>query len=72
MTKLNKYPVRIIPVPTIPAKIKISLVFITRFKIINSGRDKAVIDIIKASVVPIATPFSARADTRGITPAALE
>ena len=58
--------------PTIEAKIIISLVFITFFKIINSGNDRPVTDIIKASVVPIDTPFSVNALTRGITPAALE
>ncbi len=70
--KLNKKPVKIIPIATIEAKIIISLVFITFFKIINSGKDKAVTAIIKARDVPMATPFSVRALTRGITPAALE
>ena len=70
--QLNKYPIIMIPTPTIPAKIKMSLVFITFFKIINSGSDNAVTDIINANVVPIDTPFSVKADTSGITPAALE
>ena len=60
------------PTATIPAKIKMSFNFITFFKIINSGNDKAVTDIMKASVVPIDTPFSVNAETRGITPAAFE
>ena len=55
-----------------PAKIKINFIFITFLKIINSGKDKAVTDIINASVVPIDTPFSVKTETRGITPAAFE
>lgn len=70
--QLKRYPVNIIPMPTIPAKIRMSLVFITFFRIINSGSDKAVTDIMNASVVPIDTPFSVKADTSGITPAAFE
>lgn len=70
--KLNKYPVKIIPIPTTPAKIKINLGFIIFLRIINSGNDKAVTDIIKESAVPIATPFSVNALTKGIIPAALE
>jgi len=58
------------PVPTIDANIKISFVFITLFRIKNSGSDSAVTAIIKARVVPIATPFSASALTSGMTPAA--
>ena len=49
-----------------------SLIFITFFKIINSGRDNAVTDIINASVVPMDTPFSVNTETKGITPAAFE
>jgi len=60
------------PTPTTEAKITISFVLITFFKIINSGSDKAVTAIIKAKVVPMATPFSVKALTKGITPAALE
>ena len=67
-----KYPVNIIPTDTIPAKIRMSFIFITFLRIINSGSDSAVTDIINASVVPIDTPFSVNADTRGITPAAFE
>lgn len=59
------------PRPTIEAKITISLVFIILVSIINSGRDKAVTDIMKASVVPKANPFSVSALTSGITPPAL-
>jgi hypothetical protein len=54
------------------AKININLIFITFLRIINSGSDNAVTDIINASVVPIDTPFSVKAETRGITPAAFE
>ena len=70
--KLNKYPVKIIPTPTTLAKIMMSFVFITFLRIINSGSDSAVTAIIKASAVPIATPFSVNAPTSGITPAAFE
>jgi len=57
--------VKIIPIPTIPEKINISFIFITFFRIMNSGRESAVIDIIKERVVPIATPFSVKAETSG-------
>jgi hypothetical protein len=44
----------------------------TFLSIIIDGRDSAVTAIIKDRVVPMATPFSASALTRGITPAAFE
>ena len=61
-----------IPIPTTKAKMAINLIFIIFFKIINSGKDRAVTAIIKANVVPMATPFSVKTLTRGMTPAALE
>jgi hypothetical protein len=69
---LKIYPVIIIPIPTTPAKINISFIFITFLRIINSGRLRPVTAIMKARVVHIATHFSVRALTRGITPAAFE
>ena len=72
MMKLNKYPVKIIPIPTITANMMMSFTFITFFKIMNSGNDNPVTAIIKARVVPMLTPFSVSALTNGIIPAALE
>ena len=61
-----------IPIPTMEAKIKINFVFITFFKIRNSGSERPVTAIMKARVVPIATPFSVKTETKGITPATFE
>ena len=72
MTKLNKYPVIIMPIPTMPAKININFGFMIFLRIMNSGSESPVTAIMKASVVPIATPFSVKVPTSGITPAALE
>jgi hypothetical protein len=55
-----------------PTKTPISCGFKTLRRIIISGSERAVTAIIKASTVPMAMPFSCRAATRGITPAALE
>ena len=41
-------------------------------KMIISGRDRAITDIMNAKTVPRAAPFSSRACTTGIMPAALE
>ena len=71
-TKLNKYPVKIIPIPTTLANMTMSRVFITVLSIMNSGSESAVTAIINARVVPMDTPFSVSALTKGITPAALE
>lgn len=70
--QLNRYPVKRIPKPTIPKKIRMSFVFITRFRIMNSGNERPVTAIIKASDVPRLTPFSVRTLTSGTIPAALE
>jgi hypothetical protein len=42
------------PTPTIPAKIAINFILITFFRIMNSGKDNAVTDIMKARVVQLA------------------
>jgi hypothetical protein len=72
MIRLNKYPVIIMPILTTAIKMNKSLIFIARRKIRNSGKDNPVTAIMNARAVPMATPFSVRALTRGITPAALE
>ena len=58
--------------PIIPAKIKINLGFMIFLRIINSGRESPVTAIIKARLVPTATPFSVSTPTNGMTLAALE
>ena len=45
----------------IPTKVRMKGNFKTFFKIINSGSDIAITDIIKASAVPSGTPFSINA-----------
>ncbi len=57
---------------TIPVKIAISLGLMTFRKIISSGVEIATIDIINARAVPIGKPFSTKACTLGIVPAAFE
>lgn len=49
-----------------------SLGFITFLNIIISGSESAVIDIMRLSAVPMAMPFSMRADINGMVPAAFE
>ena len=57
----SKYPTMIIPIPMIPTKVRMNCNFKTLFKIINSGSDIAITDIIKARAVPRGTPFSIKA-----------
>ena len=65
-------PTIIIPPLTIPIKMAIICHFKTFLRIIISGNDSAITDIINARAVPKLTPFSIRTLTIGITPAALE
>ncbi len=62
----------VIPTATTPMKTAMSLGFKTFRRMTISGKEMAMIDIMKASVVPRAAPFPMRASTMGITPAALE
>ena len=57
---------------TTPINIPISCHFKTFFKIMISGNDKPITDIIKARAVPRVTPFSINTLTIGIIPAAFE
>ena len=61
-----------IPVATTPIKIRIKGIFNTFFRIIISGRDNPITDIIKAKAVPREAPFSINTLTIGMIPAALE
>ena len=61
-----------IPNPTIPMKVNIRGSFNTLRRIIISGRERPMTDIIKASAVPREAPFSIRTETIGTIPAALE
>ena len=64
----SKYPTMIMPVAMIPTKVKMSGSFNTFFKMISSGSDIAITDIIKASAVPRGTPFSIKAQAIGTAP----
>lgn len=55
-----------------PINIAKSLGFNTFLRIIISGKDRAVTDIINAKAVPIGIPFSIKTATKGIIPAAFE
>ena len=59
--KLNRYPTIRMPTPTTPTKVAISVGFSTFRRIIISGSESAITDIIKARTVPSAAPFSIRA-----------
>ena len=72
MIALNRKPTIIIPQPTIAIKVSIRGNFNTFFKIIISGSDKAITDIINANDVPSEAPFSINTETMGTIPAALE
>ena len=61
-----------IPLATIATKAVINGHFNTFLRMMISGNDKAITDIIKAKAVPKETPFSINTLTIGITPAALE
>ena len=72
MIQLNRNPTNIIPPPTMPINVNISGSFRTFLKIIISGNDNAITDIIKAKAVPSDAPFSIKTETIGTIPAALE
>ncbi len=69
--KLKRKPTIIIPSPTILTKVSINGSFNTLRRIIISGNDKAITDIINANEVPKAAPFSINTETMGTIPAAL-
>src|SRR6185437_10482490 len=69
---LNRNPTARIPVATTPTNTAISLGLSTLRRMIISGNDSAVTDIMKASTVPIAAPLPISASTTGMMPAALE
>lgn len=48
------------PIPTIPKKINIICNFKTFLRIIASGNDRPITDIINASAVPSDAPFSSK------------
>ena len=60
------------PEATIAIKIKIKGSFNTFLRMIISGSESPITDIIKANAVPRGTPFSISTLTIGIIPAALE
>ena len=62
----------IIHIVTIPKNIANNCRLITFFKIKASGREIPTIAIIKASAVPIGTPFATSDSIMGMTPLALE
>ena len=70
--QLNKNPTIIIPPPTMAIKMRISGIFSTLRKMIISDNERAITDIIDASEVPRAAPFSINTETIGTIPAALE
>ena len=57
-----------IPVVTIATKVTNSGNFTTFFNIIIEGKDNAVTAIMKASTVPIPTPFNTKASAIGKAP----
>ena len=65
MIKLNKYPVIIIEIPTIPKNIAINFNFIARLSITISGKLRAEVDIINARAVPSGIPFSNKTSATG-------
>src|SRR3990170_2509283 len=69
---LNRYPMIRIPIPTTPAKVAIKRTLRTFRRMIISGRDSPITDIMNASTVPRAAPFPRRACTTGMMLAALE
>ena len=70
--QLNKNPTIIIPPPTMAINVRIKGIFNTFRRIIISGNDKAITDIINANAVPSEAPFSISTETIGMIPAALE
>ena len=60
------------PEATTPTNTAISFGLSTLRRMIISGNDSAVTDIMNASTVPIAAPLSISASTTGMMPAAFE
>src|SRR3990172_4538464 len=69
---LNRYPTIRIPIPTTPANVAIKRTLRTFRRMIISGRESPITDIMNASTVPSAAPFPRRACTTGMMLAALE
>jgi len=61
-----------IPAATMPMNVNINGSLRTLRRIIISGNDSPMTDIIKANAVPSEAPFSIKTETIGIIPAALE
>ena len=57
-----------IPVAMMAIKVRIKGSFNTFFKMISSGSEIPITDIIKARAVPSGTPFSIKANTIGTAP----
>jgi len=55
---LNKNPTIIIPKDTTPTNVSIKGIFKTFLRIIISGSERPITDIINANAVPNGTPFS--------------
>jgi len=72
MIRLKRKPTIKMPEATIATNAAMSCHFRTFFKIIISGSESAITDIIKASAVPSETPLSISTLTIGIIPAAFE
>ena len=69
---LKRNPTIIMPLPTIATNVNMRGSLRTFLRMIISGKDKAITDIINANEVPKEAPFSRRTDTMGTIPAALE
>ena len=66
------YPTIKIPNVTTPTNVASNLIVRTFRRMIISGKDNPITDIIKASAVPNGTPFSINTLTIGMIPAAFE
>lgn len=71
-SKLKPQPTSVIAMANTPANRASPRQWITLRRISISGSDSAAILIMKARVVPIATPLASIASATGITPVALE
>ncbi len=69
---LKRKPTSIMPLPTIAMNVKINGSLSTFLRIIISGKESAMTDIINESDVPSEAPFSSNTETIGTIPAALE
>ena len=64
----KKYPTKIIPDAIIAMNVTIKGSLSTFFKIISSGSEIPITDIMNASAVPSGTPFSIKAYATGTAP----